>query len=380
MTIRKIAFPTIVALFLAVSITAHAATPTGGVIHFHDYLTGGTNDLNCTNDDTAELNQALADWITMQRSSPIGGGEFDAGAGCYKIAGPVQVGDNTGQGVKGDWHGAGPELTVFRWSGTRGIQFNDFWGGEIRDFTVQGPGRGTGQGLVFAALHNSLGTCCSSISNITSTDAGDCIDFGDPNSPNGSSADETVQNVSASRCTFGFHFGTWNTLDVHCIRCSVGDATTGFNNSMAVGGAGQLWFDGGGSSNTTTDFALYQDAQVINFRSEPPSGSTGPRFQLGGAGTKHLIQNYVAGTQTGTNASMTINSDSAVTVRGSKLPGPIVDSNTSPYGSVVSEQNSIWAPAGAKPVQAGANVKVYERADCVFNLTGTCTAWWPDLP
>ena len=229
------------------------------MIKLFDVLTD-PRDRDGTNDVTTKVQAVFDTLLTTSRSG--GGNELYLQSGSFRIdAATLQVGikDTTDQGgaffrIVGD----DPSLcTFFTTVNHRIMQVNNMWGGTLEGFTVRGPGKGLGEGLVLANIRADLGTNNVILKHVNAANLRAGIQSGDQNDPQGAAAELLFQECSASNCNQGFPSGQWNSLDLNYDVCHASDCNYGWITSLPKGGSGQIkWSGGSTSKNALADFAL----------------------------------------------------------------------------------------------------------------------------
>lgn len=313
------------------------------MIHLHDWC-NAAQDRDGTNDVTQKVQDAADFWAKE-------GGPFDLGVGNYRIdSGPVILGvrQEPWHGVFGDIFGASPEHTKFFTNQNRRVlEFADWWGGEARNFSVRGPGKGTGTGIVLGARHQDFGTGNIKFLNVGASQLNYGWLIGDEVEPYGASAEVTLEHASAADCSIGFRMGQWNTLDFIFTRCTTRACGFGWHTATNVGAAGQVMWIGGASADNVTDFGLYGNGPffIDNFRSEPWDHLT-PRIV--GGGNLHLRQFTV---KTVHHLPVVVDipgGPSNVYVIGCELPGAIQMALSDPPGCLTVMHSGFFMPDETK--------------------------------
>ncbi len=230
------------------------------MLKLRDYLTA-PGDIDGTNDVTEKVRACFQAWDANK------GGPLELGRGTYRTTAPVDLGTSSPSGVMGDVYGEGPNLTVFKSSGThRVLQVSDMWGGRIRDFSISGSAKGQGQGIVFAKRGRDLGTNSITVENIQVEKLERGFQFGDDVAPNGAAAEMVLTNVTAKFCNIGYFFVGFNTMDFVFIQPHVLFSTWGFYNV----GAQDVKVIGGSATGNRSDFYMGASGRfgIDGFRSE----------------------------------------------------------------------------------------------------------------
>ena len=297
---------------------AQAAT-----LDIHNYVSG-----NCNLDESAGFQNAL-NALSAQ------GGTLDLGTSCIRVDHPVRAVLPNSAPTFGTIRGDGPELAVIHCANGIGrcLEFDQWWFGTMSGFSVIGGGSGqlnAGDnrdfGVVLSNSTQDLGTCCGTISNVTSSGFARCWMFGDDVPPFGAAAEFTLTNVSGNNCggadgqygttNGGLHcggdandpnpdelarygggtywFGSYNTLDF--VFEKPGTVGSGTTFCMGYGGPGQVSVVGGGSTNNQHELNLRGDCTSVfmtNYRAEGGSNADGwtPILSGGCPGQKLTIVN-----------------------------------------------------------------------------------------
>lgn len=263
-----------------------SAVAPNNVVRVRDYARG-----DCSADDTAAVRAAINAWLTQQAARTAG--ILDFGSGCYAVnaqGGTALSIARSGGFVGGEIRGDGPDLTTIRvTAGTaRGMELDDFVNGRVHGFSIDGGSSNrTGMGLVLAARHRDLGTCCSTFENVKVQGFGHCFQLGDDAAPYGAAAELVMVNTTAQYCGSGFYFTQFNSIDFLLDKPAVLFSSVGFDNNVAQG----IRVRGGSAHGNVTDFRNGAVTKLVieGFRSEPDTGVTrGPTIILQNNSTQYV--------------------------------------------------------------------------------------------
>jgi hypothetical protein len=336
-------------LFLSVfssSVEAQAST-----VRVRDYAPIA----DCSQDQTAQVQAAIDAWIAGQPGQSKG--KLDFGSGCWRTSQTLVVG--RGQPVFGVITGDGPNLaTIKPAQGVgRAIQFNDYWFGELSNIGVQGAYYGThgaagstDQGLVFAATHVDLGSCCGIISNVSVSGFRECYQFGDTQSPTGAAAEFLLNNTFATWCGVGYSFTQLNTMDFVFNKPSVTHSDVGWK----ANGITQILVYGGSSTANNQDFNFSGSCGhfvVQGFRSEGGRPDTSRAMaEVGGCnGQRTVISDTVMSVSPDYQHTSiaVVGSESWLTLERNTLVGPV--RVIQDWARIESHNNSIYVRDGDQP-------------------------------
>ncbi len=259
---------------LLVSVTPAEGQPAPQVLNVRDYVRG-----DCTQDDSAGFQQALNVWSAN-------GGTLDLGTVCISLQRPVKVAKPNAGPTFGTIRGDGPESAVIHCANGIGrcLEFDQWWFVNIEGIGLVGGGQGNRNagdnrdfGLVLSNNAQDLGTCCGTITNVTSSGFARCWMFGDDQPPYGAAAEFVMNNVGGNFC--GGADGQYSNVNggLHC----GGDGNDSSGSELARAGGGTFWF---GSYNTL-DFILNK-AGTIGSGTTFCTGYAGPgQIEVHGGGS-----------------------------------------------------------------------------------------------
>lgn len=348
--------------------------------HLHDVLPQpGQRD--CSIPVHAEIQQHMRAAV-MAGVQKTGEPRIYLGEGCYRLDAPITVQrtDNPNLGYSLDVVGAGPDATVFRASSWMALQFMELSGGIVRSFSIEGPGKTAGRGLLFGSVHADLGSCCFILEDVTVRNFARCFSFGQDYAPWGAAADIVVISTSALNCGHGYAHNGWNTIGLQYIHSSALFSNVGWQTSSAAGQAQQITWNGGGAVENTTDFALWGNGTftISNFRSEPKALTT-PRIVGGsGGGGSWIIEQFTAVDWSGP-VSITSNGGTAMTLRQNFLVGQvqITGNQNGIIGTIDSAQNRYYTTA-AGPFLVPVGTQIRKFGDCKPDTVfAQCQTYWP---
>jgi len=341
---------------------------------------------DCSADASPALQQQIDAWLTA-------GGTLHIPAGCYRLSHTLRFAHADGSPVFGNIEGDGPEVTRFVADAGIGqaLRFEDWWLGSMSGFSVQGSRNGvtnpdnTGDaGIVFAARHQDLGTCCGTVENVTSSGFARCWLMGEDAPPFPAAAEFVLTNVGGNYCGDGFSFASYNTLDFVFQKAGFTNTGTAFH--TIFGGPGQLTFVGGGSTNNATELNTRGDCTTVYMTEYRAEQTTSIPVLAGGCPGQKLtiINSQLSARSDYVPVSIQLdNGDTQVALIGNTLIGQVQmvqgTQTVYAYGNTILTQNGL-PPFGFSDPNCCGTMRLYTAGNRnAQSVAGSWpTDWWPD--